>query len=77
MATATYPGHSAPASARARIFQNGRALVQSSTQDLGTGTYTIMTQLAAEARRTEAHAKGFKRFGPDAYQAQRQPGRAY
>src|SRR5204863_101103 len=49
MATATYPGHSAPASARARIFQNGRALVQSSTQDLGTGTYTIMTQLAAES----------------------------
>src|SRR5205823_246440 len=49
MATATYPGHIAPASARAKLFQDGRAVVQSSTQDLGTGTYTIMTQVASDA----------------------------
>ncbi|HZM02784.1 MAG TPA: xanthine dehydrogenase family protein molybdopterin-binding subunit, partial [Candidatus Saccharimonadales bacterium] len=49
MATATYPAHRWPASARAQILANGRAVVESATQDLGTGTYTIMTQIAAES----------------------------
>ena len=49
MATATYPAGQSPASAIARIRADGTALVQSGTQDLGTGTYTIMTQLAADA----------------------------
>jgi xanthine dehydrogenase YagR molybdenum-binding subunit len=48
MATATYPGHRMPASASARMLSDGTVLVQSATHDLGTGTYTIMTQIAAE-----------------------------
>jgi len=49
MATATYPAHRRPASAMARIFPDGTALVRSGTQELGTGTYTVMTQVAADA----------------------------
>ena len=37
-----------PASAIARILPDGTALVASGTQDLGTGTYTVMTQVAAD-----------------------------
>src|SRR5213079_368598 len=48
LATATYPGHRSPATALARILPDGSALVQSGSQDLGTGTYTVMTQVAAE-----------------------------
>jgi xanthine dehydrogenase YagR molybdenum-binding subunit len=48
MATATYPGHRRPASASARILPDGTAIVRSGTQDLGTGTYTVMTQVAAD-----------------------------
>jgi xanthine dehydrogenase YagR molybdenum-binding subunit len=48
MATATYPARQLPASAIARIFPDGTAIVQAGTQDIGTGTYTIMTQIAAE-----------------------------
>ena len=49
MASAVYPAGQGSASAIARIRADGTALVQSGTQDLGTGTYTIMTQLAADA----------------------------
>ncbi|HVY47631.1 MAG TPA: xanthine dehydrogenase family protein molybdopterin-binding subunit, partial [Minicystis sp.] len=49
MATATYPAHLRPASARARLADDGRAVVLAGSQDLGTGTYTIMTQIAADA----------------------------
>jgi xanthine dehydrogenase YagR molybdenum-binding subunit len=48
MATACYPARHMPASARARIRSDGRVIVQAGTQDLGTGTYTILTQIAAE-----------------------------
>ena len=48
MATATYPAHRMPASALAWLSPDGSVLVQSGSQDLGTGTYTIMTQVAAE-----------------------------
>jgi xanthine dehydrogenase YagR molybdenum-binding subunit len=48
MATATYPGYRLQASARARLLADGTAVVESATQDLGTGTYTTMTQVAAE-----------------------------
>ncbi len=47
MATATYPANRLPASARVRAFPDGSVVVQSGTQDIGTGTYTIMTQVAA------------------------------
>ncbi|MEJ0018522.1 MAG: xanthine dehydrogenase family protein molybdopterin-binding subunit [Acetobacteraceae bacterium] len=49
MATATYPTHRMPASARVRVGANGTALVQVGTQDLGTGTYTVISQIAADA----------------------------
>ena len=49
MATATYPANRSKAAARARILPDGSALVQSGTQDIGTGTYTIMAQVAADA----------------------------
>ncbi|BBU29184.1 acylaldehyde oxidase [Burkholderia sp. THE68] len=47
--TATYPANRSEASALARILPDGTAMVASGTQDLGTGTYTIMTQIAADA----------------------------
>ena len=49
MATATYPAGVWPAGARARMRADGTVLVQAGTQDLGTGTYTVMTQIAADA----------------------------
>jgi xanthine dehydrogenase YagR molybdenum-binding subunit len=50
MATATYPARQFPgATCRARVRADGTALVQTASHDLGTGTYTIMTQIAADA----------------------------
>ena len=49
MATATYPTNRSAASARARLMADGTAVVQSGSQDIGTGTYTVMTQVAADA----------------------------
>jgi xanthine dehydrogenase YagR molybdenum-binding subunit len=48
MATASYPAHRSPASAKVRILSDGTAQVDCASQDLGTGTYTIMTQTAAD-----------------------------
>ncbi|MEO7430568.1 MAG: xanthine dehydrogenase family protein molybdopterin-binding subunit, partial [Dokdonella sp.] len=49
MGTATYPANRSKASALATILADGTALVQAGSQDLGTGTYTVMTQVAADA----------------------------
>ncbi len=49
MATSVYPAHRSPAAAVAHLQPNGTVLVKAGTQDLGTGTYTIMTQVAADA----------------------------
>jgi xanthine dehydrogenase YagR molybdenum-binding subunit len=49
MASATYPAQRLPASARVRILPGGRVVVQAATHDLGTGTYTILAQIAADA----------------------------
>ncbi|GAA6622690.1 xanthine dehydrogenase family protein molybdopterin-binding subunit [Scytonema sp. NUACC26] len=49
VASATYPANRQPASARTRILQNGSVLVQIAATDIGTGTYTILTQTVAEA----------------------------
>ncbi|QGZ64068.1 xanthine dehydrogenase family protein molybdopterin-binding subunit [Paraburkholderia acidisoli] len=49
MATATYPANRSEAGAVARILPDGTAMVASGTQDIGTGTYTVMTQVAADA----------------------------
>ena len=48
MATSTYPTHRLPASAVVRIGANGTAQLRVGTQDLGTGTYTVMSQIAAD-----------------------------
>ncbi len=49
MASSSYPVHSNKGTARARIYADGHALVQSGATDIGTGTYTVMTQVAADA----------------------------
>lgn len=49
MATASHPTVGFPAQAKATIRADGTALVQSATADLGTGQYTVMTQVASDA----------------------------
>ena len=49
MATATYPVNRRAASALARLLPDGTGYAQAGSQDLGTGTYTVMTQTAADA----------------------------
>jgi len=49
MATATYPGFRFAGAAKARLTRDGRAVVSSATHDLGTGAYTVFTQVSAEA----------------------------
>ncbi|WP_224367575.1 xanthine dehydrogenase family protein molybdopterin-binding subunit [Hyalangium versicolor] len=49
MATATYPTRRMPASAKATLLPDGTARVVSGSQDLGTGAYTVFTQIAADA----------------------------
>jgi xanthine dehydrogenase YagR molybdenum-binding subunit len=49
MATATYPAHRQKAQALVRVLPDGSAFVQCGTQDIGTGTYTIIAQVAADA----------------------------
>ena len=48
MATSTYPTNRMAASAQVRMMANGDVEVRSGTQDLGTGTYTTMAQVAAD-----------------------------
>ncbi|WP_428492758.1 xanthine dehydrogenase family protein molybdopterin-binding subunit [Rhodopila sp.] len=47
-ATSTYPTNRMPSSAKARMDRDGSVVVQCGTQDIGTGTYTVMTQVASE-----------------------------
>jgi xanthine dehydrogenase YagR molybdenum-binding subunit len=49
MATATYPANRSASAAKATLFADGHAEVLCGSQDIGTGTYTIMTQIAADA----------------------------
>jgi xanthine dehydrogenase YagR molybdenum-binding subunit len=49
MATSLYPTHRSESNAKAWLNPDGSVLVESGTQDLGTGTYTVMTQIAADA----------------------------
>jgi xanthine dehydrogenase YagR molybdenum-binding subunit len=48
MATSSYPTNRMPASAIVRYQPDGSVLVMSGTQDIGTGTYTTMAQIAAD-----------------------------
>jgi len=47
-ATATYPAFHAPSNARVRLLADGTAEVEAAASDMGPGTYTSMTQVAAE-----------------------------
>ena len=49
MATSTYPAYRSPGAARVRLLADGGIVVASATQDMGTGTYTTMSQVAADA----------------------------
>ena len=49
MATATYPAYRSAGAARVRLLADGGIIVASATQDMGTGTYTTMSQIAADA----------------------------
>jgi xanthine dehydrogenase YagR molybdenum-binding subunit len=49
MATAAYPSHRSKASAEVTLFADGTALVRSAASDIGPGTYTSITQVAADA----------------------------
>jgi xanthine dehydrogenase YagR molybdenum-binding subunit len=49
MATATYPANRSASTAKAVIHSDGKAEIFCATQDIGTGTYTVMTQIAADA----------------------------
>ena len=49
MATATYPGMRSSASVKIQMTMNGDVKIMSATQDIGTGTYTVLAQTAADA----------------------------
>src|SRR5437763_5949656 len=60
MATATYPMNRSEAGARILFDSDGTVVAQSGTQDLGTGTYTVMAQLAADALKMPLHRVRFE-----------------
>jgi xanthine dehydrogenase YagR molybdenum-binding subunit len=49
VASATYPAFQGPASARARLRGNGPVEIEAAASDMGPGTYTSITQVAADA----------------------------
>jgi xanthine dehydrogenase YagR molybdenum-binding subunit len=49
MASALYPAHRNKASAKIRLQADGTAQVSSATQDLGTGTWTVLAIVGAES----------------------------
>lgn len=49
MATATYPARRAAAGTTARLLADGTIDVRAGSQEIGCGTYTVMTQVAADA----------------------------
>lgn len=49
MSTALYPTYLSPSSASAKLGADGRAEIRTGGHELGTGTYTIFAQIAADA----------------------------
>jgi xanthine dehydrogenase YagR molybdenum-binding subunit len=49
MATATWPTHRLPATVLVRVLADGSAQVRTAASDIGPGTYTVMTQIAADS----------------------------
>ncbi len=60
MATAVYPTRRMPSNASARLNADGTFSVDAGSQDLGTGTYTIMTQIAAQSFGVPPHKVKFR-----------------
>jgi xanthine dehydrogenase YagR molybdenum-binding subunit len=54
-ATACYPTHMGPATARVTLSARGNAKVEVAGQDSGQGTYTALAQIAAQALRLAPH----------------------
>jgi xanthine dehydrogenase YagR molybdenum-binding subunit len=48
VAGVAYPAYQVPCQARASLNRDGSAFVRSAATDIGTGTYTVMTQLSAD-----------------------------
>jgi xanthine dehydrogenase YagR molybdenum-binding subunit len=59
-ATSTYPTNRMPASVKVRMDRAGNVVVQSGTQDIGTGTYTVMTQVASDTLGVPMHRIRFE-----------------
>ena len=49
MASATWPSNRQPATVQVQLHADGTARVRTATSDIGPGTYTVMTQIAADA----------------------------
>jgi xanthine dehydrogenase YagR molybdenum-binding subunit len=49
MGTATYPARRQAAGTTARLNADGRVTVRAGSQEIGCGTYTVMSQIAADA----------------------------
>lgn len=49
MATTCYPAHRQPCRVRVRLQPDGTIVVQCGTQDMGSGTYTVLAQMVADA----------------------------
>jgi xanthine dehydrogenase YagR molybdenum-binding subunit len=60
MGTAVYPARRSPSSASARINADGSVHVDAGSQELGGGTYTIMTQIAADGLGVPAESVKFR-----------------
>ena len=60
MATAINTAPRYPAQARATLLANGTVVVRSATSDMGPGTYTAMTQIAADSLRLPMHRVRFE-----------------
>lgn len=59
-ATSTYPTNRQAASVKARMDRRGDVVVQCATQDIGTGTYTVMTQVASDTLGVPMHRIRFE-----------------
>ncbi len=60
MAMTMYPANREAASASVSVFANGTALIRSAASDMGPGTYTSMTQVAAECLGLPVDKIGFE-----------------
>ncbi len=60
VATSTYPTNRLPSAVKVRMDGMGNVVVQCGTQDIGTGTYTVMTQVAADALGIPMHRIRFE-----------------